>query len=241
MRNRFLYFLPGVPGCNPRMLLQRGLTSRFATAGGALMEHCIVTVPEGPDGRGCIVAQGAQTPAYRPDQQTWEQCEHFWIGVENDARPGPKDLARDIGFDGYHLKLVDGNMWKVPLLRRWIAANCTHVSALPKCLRPIPGKGIVETVNPKYAEHDAIAERIWQSFLANETVKLETLYADCTALLAMNYRAGIEEVSMLGLLDGEIGLALLSAVIDVPSIQAHSASIEDHGITSVEPVIQEEL
>lgn len=239
MRRRFLYYLPGLGGCNERMLSSFGLHSRFVAAGGAgLVEHTITGVDEGPAGTGCILALGATPAQYQPQRQTWQDCGRFWIGMENDLPPGPADLVREFGFQGHEIELAE-NKWRIPLLRRWHAQRCDHVTALPKCIRPVNGK-LVETVSPKYQHFDDIAESIWQSFLKQETVSIEVLFKNCAALLAINYRMGAEEVALLGLLDHESGLRLMGLSIDVPVIEMHANAVAQDGILLSEPAIEEE-
>lgn len=240
MRKRFLYFLPGLSGCNEGMLAKRGLRSRFVAAGDAsLIEHVMSPVSSGPEGSGIIVAVGAQIAEYAPERQKWEKHAHFWLGMETELPPGPMDMVREFGFAGYEVLLGDDALWRVPLLRRWNRELCQHVSALPKCMRSVDGQ-IRETVNPKYEIHDEIAEQIWNSFLVEEALTLEQLFTKCAALLAINYRVGPEELSLLGLLDEPIALKMLGLSIDLPGITAHRDAIMFDGIQTSIPTIEEE-
>ena len=239
MRKRFLYYLSNLPGINPRMLADRGLLSRFKTEHGGLIEYSVTACSNGPAGSGIIVAIGAQPSEYAPSLQVWHQYEKFWIGMEKDLYPRPEDLVREVGFSGYDITLVDGAEWRVPLLRRWNSAICGHVSALPKSMRPVDGR-MREVVSPRYAAHDAVAERIWQSFLKEETVSLDQIFINCAELLAMNYRIGAEEVVALGLLDGETAKSLMGLAIDLPSIHARAMEMASEGIETYSPTFDEE-
>ena len=237
---RFLYYLPGVPGCNTRMLADRGLLSRFTGLGGDCVEHCI-TACDGPAGTGCIVALGARAGEFKPDTQTWENSGQFWVGIENnDLRPGPCDLVREVGLSGYELVLGDGQIWRVPLLRRWNPERCEHVSALPKSMRPVSGK-IREVVTPQYRKQDEIAGQIWDSFLKEEAISLDELFNRASALLAMNYRLRSEEAALLGLFDSDTALRVLLHAIDIPSIEAHRERISADGLEAHEPTIEDEI
>ena len=239
MRRRFLYYLPNTSGCNPRMMAERGLLSRFSGAGNECVEHSI-SACDGPEGAGVMIGLGARPAAYLPAVQTWEKYEHYWLGLElNDARPAPEDLVREVGFGGYEIELNDQHAWRIPMLRRWSANKCEHVSALPKSLRPINGR-IREAVNPQYEHLDVMAAKIWEAFVHEEQVTFDDIFFRASALLGVNYRIGFEEAAMLGLFNSANALRTLMLGIDIIGIEAHAENVAGQGIEFHEPTIEED-
>jgi hypothetical protein len=147
--------------------------------------------------------------------------------------PAPADLERDTGLAGYPITLGDGNSWRVPLLRRWDNHSLTHVCALPQSIqrRPMGGKGsFVPTVRPEFAELHAIADSIFERFLANATISTDELFTRVAELLAVNYRVGPEEVELLGLLTPESALGCLQLAIDAPGMRRCGEAMARAGI-----------
>ncbi len=231
--NRFTYFLPGAPGCNTEMLSARGLLARFSAPGG-ILEHAISPWREGPAGHGVALAVTCEPVIYQPETQLWMDCGRYWLGCDNNAKPGPIDLEREIGYSGHELQLLDGNDWRVPLLRRWNAEKMQHESSLPKVLRPCKGEGGRYAIKPCVAlQHeplDALAESIWQAFLTEMKWQTELLFSTAVQLLAENYRIATEEAGLLGLLDESNALRVLGLSIDTPGLEAGADNLASHGL-----------
>src|SRR5579864_8840128 len=186
---RFLYFFPGCPGMNPGMMKERGILDRFTLrAGGSkLIEHTVTGLIDGPNGAaGCIVAAGAMPPSIvnRPssiappapshdqrsttDVQRWLTGPTFSVAIEGDA-PGPEDLAREIAIGGYETQLSDGNVWRVPLIRRWNEKLLAHEPNVPCVMAPhlVFGKfQHTRKVRAEYEAIDSLAEWIFHAFVA---------------------------------------------------------------------------
>ncbi len=62
----------------------------------------------------------------------------------------------------------------------------------------------------------------------------ELLFSTAVQLLAENYRIGIEEVSVLGLLDEPTALAVVSMSIDVPGLDAAATQLAADGLVFAE-------
>lgn len=231
--NRFLYFLPGIGGCNPQMLAARGLLARFSDRG-ALLEHGITEWQEGPRGSGVCVALGREVPLYLPQSQIWLDCGAFWLGMTRDMQPAPHELERAIGYSGHAITLLDGNEWRIPLLRRWDGTKCEFVSSMPKVMRACAdaaGKiGIRPAVAPSSEAIDVIGAEICAAFCARSQWTLERLFETVAALFAENYRIGAAEIGMLGLLDERIALRILALSIDEPSVAEHAALAAAEGL-----------
>src|SRR4051812_10333363 len=98
---QFIYFLPGFVkmAASADDLIDAGLGYAVAELGIDSNFH----TKDGPDGGNglCLFTQaryGSNPPAhYAPDKQTWRKGPDgkFWVGVLNDAPPGPDDLKRE--------------------------------------------------------------------------------------------------------------------------------------------------
>jgi hypothetical protein len=237
---RFLYYIPSVPGVNPHMLAELGLLPRFIGASGGLIEHVVAGVPDGPAGTGCIVASGG-APIMASEKRVWVQGERFWTCIE-DLAPGPADLVRELGISGYEVTLLDGNAWRVPLVMRWETERLAHVPNLPKSMAPVlrDGRYVYESkVRAEFAAVLALAERTFAAFVQELSLPAGSVFADAVELLAVNYRIGVEEAGLIGILDGEASKRVLELAIDLPRLQAQAAAMSVDGIEAAEPTIEE--
>lgn len=237
---RFLYFLPGLPGANAGMLAERGLLNRFTSSGSSLLEHCITACPEGPAGGGCIVALGQRPAAYEPGSQRWIEGEKCWVGIE-DAPPRPDDLVREVIISGAPMQLGDGEFWTAPIIRRWNGA--WFVPNVPQAMGKVTKDGrtgVEFRIRPEYAGVDEIAGRMFELFLAGSAVSIDQLLQDASELLAVNYRIGPEEASLLGLFDEKNAVAVISQSFDRATIEREAAERSIAGLEYSEPMIEVE-
>ena len=225
MRRRFLYFLAGVQSCSESTLQELGILDRFL-AGGRTVAWMINPCASGPFGQsGGLVAPGVRPPEYS-EKQTWVRGgERWYVGLEDAALPpGPEDLVREIGLDGYEKCLGDGNHWRIPRLLRWDSQKLEHEPAVPRQIQ----RNVREDGSLKYAldvpsEFKAlveIAKRSWEDHVHERTVSIERLFEDAAAVLAANYRLGPAEVGLLGLIDPAKAQEILGACFDLPVIVA---------------------
>lgn len=231
---RFLYYFPGVPGVNPRMLADRGALDRFTAAGGGLIEHGITAAPEGM-GHGCIVAAGTQPPSVA---RRWLEGEKFHVGIE-DLPPRPQDLEREIGLKGYPVKMLDGNDWRVPLIQRWDAEKNQMEPNVPQAMS-LAGGRVEFKVRDEYAAIHAIASKLFGYFFDGRTVPMEELVVDAAKILSVNYRIGVEEASLLGLFDQTSLVAIVEAATDIDSLKRQANDMRLGGLQYNPPVIEEE-
>ena len=234
---RFLYFLP-LPGANRGILAERGLLSRFTESPGAgddLLPHVVSGIDAGPDGqRGCIVALGNQPAPYDVREQFWQPSSNgkFWVGAEKINMPRPEDLERNPGLKGEYIALLDRNAWRSPVILRWDAAGCCHEINLPQSLAPSFENGkcqFKKQVRPPFAATHALAEQIFNDFGNGATISIEEAVDRAARLLGMNYRIGIEEIGLLGLLDNALALKILATAIDLETINAQARALSTQG------------
>lgn len=240
---RFLYYFPGTPGMNPAMLAARGCLDRFTYslggAGGTIV-HTTSWCDAGPVGAGAMVAAGDEPITYNPERQRWIEGLTFWVGCDKDFPPGPDDLAREIGIIGIEAALGDGQAWRVPLVRKWDDQNCSHAPNLPSRIVPVIVDGKREyrrTVNPEYQAIDKLAEVTFDAFVAPEgtSISPEKLFEDAAAFLSVNYRIGVEEIGLLGLLEIETAIEVLKVAIDEPVFRRIGVEMANQGIQSAKP------
>jgi hypothetical protein len=228
MRRRFLYYLPGSGGCSEKMLQSLGLYDRFIAPGAQLGPWVVRAWEGGPDGgQGCLVAAGNRVPEYISDAQVWENAGAYWVGIEDlKAPPGPADLRNPVGMEGRAIALGDGGMWSVPLIWKWNPRTCEHDVAVPQRLQRkiIDGRPKMSLeVVPAYRPLTAIAGEVWNSYCMGTPLTVDQVFENATALLGVNYRLGLAEVNLLGLLTVESAQKALSAAIDMESIERQAS------------------
>jgi hypothetical protein len=92
----------------------------------------------------------------------------------------------------------------------------------------------------EYREADALAKEIVAAFLESRTVSAEDAFTQAVRVLAVNYRLGVEEAGLLGILAGDDVVKVLGLCIDVPSLEAQASAEAVNGLEYAEPVIEEE-
>jgi len=241
---RFIYYFPGVSGMNDTMLRDRGAWDRFGGIGDkANAGYQIMAVRDGPAGGGVIVAPGQNEPAFRPGDQQWIEGPKFWVGIE-DLAPCPEDLVRVEGIEGYDVTLGDGCVWRVPRVLRWDPHRLSAVSNLPrvKTITTVNGKFQIDfKVRPQYQAADAMARGIFEAFAEERVMTEADRFRAAAGILAINYRIGIEEASLLGLIDMEADteMRILHLAIDYPAYQAQAAEFAVMGVQYSEPRIED--
>lgn len=210
----FIYFFPGVPGVSVEMLHTSGVASRYTSPAG-LIEHGVTQWDIGPtNSNGAAVCT---VPCeYQSEQQIWINCGKFWLGCNKQTMPKPNDLEREIGIQGYYVTLKDQNNWRIPLLKRWSKDHFEN--ALPESYRFINGVPRM-CVQPRFEPLENIAQAILKIIVEGNKTDVVTLMHICSELLSVNYRLGMEEISLLGLLDNENGVSILRSALDYAEFQ----------------------
>ncbi len=221
---RFIYFLPidrGAP--DPADFVAAGLAYALNGDKGGPTGTQTTKGPGNVSGILCAVnGPGDPPPMYHPDRQTWRQGPgaKFWIGLDNDAKPGPDDLARPRIISGEHVKLRDGNEWTVPICFSFLRGM-----TLPRTL--VLGEDCQTwklATLPEFLKLCKDAEMVWEAYRnpdANGEITIGEMQAPRIAVdaLAVNYRIGALEVSMLGLLSNVEMWDILEAMIDKPNLE----------------------
>lgn len=218
-----------------RQIEALGIAEQFGTNRNGLN---INGVAGGPGGlRGVIISREPVPATYAPDQK-WEEhplqlaseeCPEpktVWIHLFSD--PGPIHLQRDEIIDGHGIRLGDGNVWTVPVLR-----SAEGIIQLPKRLRLGKGGQLVGAVAPKYVALWEEAQVVWNLLTSGEGVPFGKLWPFACRVLGLNYRVGQPEVSAMGLIDSDNIVKVAEAALDVPSMKILQ---EDAQKKSPEPV-----
>lgn len=234
----FLYFLEGANEAQGRELLSlRGLGH---VAAPSLSTRGANT---GPGGVGGIVLADSLRVAggligFYPDQQTWRQVpgqEGAWVGLMNQERPGPADLARAERIAGEDVELGDGSLWHVPHAVDFGGGGLDRTIELDE-----EGRWRAGQIVPEYRwlwdlawqwrdaidglvawgdEHaDEAGEPSFAGF-ADQRLELDWIASRSVEVLAANYVIGPVEAAMLGLLVTGRRWAVLNALCDMGSFR----------------------
>lgn len=228
----FLYFVPGKTAndITPEWLKGSPLSNVLRDcwerrSGMSRLER--LECHAGPDGgRGVILTAAApqsQAMGYKPALQTWANVGPYWLGFQNDMRPGPESLARPRIIEGPERELADGNIWVLPIVAQPKAETITPWTvSLPNVVSST-GKW---TLAERYqAVWDATAKIINYLLLgtpvAEDAAKsFGFLYQTAAMILGLNYRVGPHELDTLQLLEDDDHAAILRAACDMDTVDA---------------------
>jgi len=250
-----LYFVP-VPQQGAAEAELRAAGAAHAVDGGA--NYAQETA--GPAGPGYLVGRDAASLLYDPDRQTWEKAPvlvegyagpGYWVGFDTASPPGPADLAREKQLDGHWVELGDRHRWLVP-----VARMRSGVANVPRRVRLGAGGEKTLTIVPAYEALWAEACAFWGEWIAAldpdvpaageftwvgrskagaVATRLDRCFdLTCTAL-AVNYRVGPPEISLLGLVDSENAADAPLALCDWPSVEALAKKAGASGAESTSP------
>jgi len=212
----FLYFIPNHRGGAADSLPQEIHDVWGRNDKGDKYSGASAWTAKGPGGlEGSIIMRGSPAAhvGFEPNRQTWKKFGSLWIGLWSDYRPTPDDLKRcgeqTTGL-GYY-RLSDGNSWLLPT-----------VSALPSYLGyDDDGQPSGEIVTRQYRHLQELGAQWFDKFVAavdksdaktatddsenpkeetpeeNRSTTLRCETSDFVACLAINYRVGPHEVSLL--------------------------------------------
>jgi len=212
-----LYYVPDVGTMKAERACELGLGHVFAEG-----DLTYAGWQNGPSGPGVLFAHGqAGFEAASACEWTAAPDAAYWIGFLRSDLPRPQDLVRVKVMLGHPVRLADGNLWTVPVIRYIDGAT-----ALPRRLT-WDGQGWTpEDVIGRHADLFAQLCHAWDVMMA-ELAKDESLRitisetADLAVrLLQINYRLGPAEVSVLGLLDTQTEGEIVLAGMDWPAIRA---------------------
>ena len=164
-----------------------------------------------------VIAPTVTTRWYCRADYTGRECDRqVFVGIDEAARPTPEDLQRKKLRPGYDIKLGDGRMYHVPRALAFQKKGAP-ICAFPAKLEWREGVAYRVCSDAKYQRLLGEAMDLVGQMLAGEVV-----YDSERALevLALNYRVGAPEASILGLFDDDAVLEVLQAFCDVKGAMA---------------------
>jgi hypothetical protein len=221
----FLYFLPTAKQCvDASDLRALGLEHALRVDAGITCNR----TESGPGNLAglTIVIDGDDMQAgFYEGKQTWRKARggKFFVGIQNDRRPGPDDLARERLYEGTPVRLLDGNDWIVP---RCFGILEDRPSTLPRALDlDDEGESVITAVHPRFEKLCHGAFDFWMEWSNQAPQKLTAEQRIQLALdaLAANYRIGrVEAIGLLKLLDTDSFAKVLRAMIDADEIEQYA-------------------
>lgn len=167
-----------------------------------------LTKPSEPGG------EPPQPLGYYPVQQTWKvAAQGKWrIGWYTDRPPTPCDLQRESVTPGYELKLRDGNLWTVPVVRQLEGST-----GLPRVFCLTDDGEMGGMVAPEYQRLYDLGWEIWNTLGPDkEPLTYDRLFEAVGLAFSVNYRLGREELLALKLTtDHELSEAV-KMIVDLP-------------------------
>jgi len=145
---------------------------------------------------------------YRANEQTWRDGGAYAVGMWNDDRPGPEELARPRQIYGHPVRLAGGD-WTIPPIR--LAACADGMANVDLDGEPVPA-WLIDTFSAAFRRVYA------QAF--GRRLPLEVHTAAIAGLLAINYRLDPAGCDLLGLLADPQGcIAAVDAALDLPRVR----------------------
>ena len=217
-----MYFLENQKAATAENLKSAGIQHLLPSP--ASREHA-----KGPGGKpGVLVVDDSikVDRIYNSDSQTWARrfgSDGCYVGFWNDKPPTPLELMRPDAKPGTGVKLLDGNEWVVPVLRQYredggqIKFDCK----LPTVFKQDEetGRMVTGEVTRQYRDvwNDAcaIADRFIEE-MKGGTIEIDTDVYDrfIGDVIGINYRVGLPEISVLGLLDLDCYSRVMFASLD---------------------------
>lgn len=226
-----LYYVPGTATINKVKIVELGLGYAVEDGG-----PDYAGMSPGPDKASGVVfslpgASGTQAQPSQAGDYTFEQMPGMdvWCGFNPTSPPAPEDLARKEQIGGHDVRLADGNVWHVPVAR---AVN--GATSLPRRLKWDGTDWKPGDVLPQYRDLFAGACAVWDALVEQDAGEI-TFNDECglaVTALAINYRLGPAEVSLLGLFDTESEGEVAKALIDWPTLEEYLKKKRDHDETS---------
>lgn len=215
----FAYFVPGltIDKADDKAVEAVGLRPRLADCFGKLSRDRMVrqNLDKGPSGgQGTLIVpqrvDEAEIPLWSAAKWDSEPSDNgkFWITWMKDQKPGPAALRRRSIVEGVPVEMLDGNSWICPTIRK---ALC--IPQLPCCYSRRNGQ-VSRAVVPEYRDLWE-ASGTWAASYFSGQMPDADLFGASAQCLAVNYRLGDEELSILGLFDGDGMVAALEAALDV--------------------------
>jgi hypothetical protein len=229
----YLIYIPGAEEPNDNLLDSVGQGKLKSTG---LPVNWTRIIQGGPDGKQGMIASWHNRDERDADPMQHREFEwtparklrdleegRFWLGVSKDSPVTPHDLELPTRFNGHIVACADGNNWHIPS-----ASRLPHMHGLNESgewERRVQNKYREFHDNAKaygtqlFAEVDAVAMlETKDEDRPVATVELNDTDKHCCTALMLNYRLTPEIIDLLGILDDDSMVAIISATMDLPDI-----------------------
>lgn len=203
-----LYFFPGMESeqVTRDYLLQQGPSAALRdclasdqSAKQILKANCKVG-PTGSSGT-LVAAQPGEAPPeimYSENRQRWVDFGDYWIGVFEDSRPTPEELARPDQVNGFLEELADGHLWNCPVVRT--PCEVPRMRVPRKFGVDDQGKLVAAPVDECRAAWETSA-KIWDALCTGREFDLDEGIGWAAEMLSLNYRVSLQECLLLDLIN----------------------------------------
>jgi hypothetical protein len=156
------------------------------------------------------------TLGYSEAIQEWQRAPggKFWVGWEKERPVRPCDIRRRTLHHGLPVTLNDGSQWHVPI-----------TAALPRTWGVTDDGDFCKRIKPEFREYCELSERVFNQIFRGTVeegkdagVVLTEGWDFCCRALALNYRLTPELITVLGLIDDQNAVAIMSASIELDLI-----------------------
>jgi len=191
----------------------------------------------------CALAPSGPPPVrvgYFPDFQEWEETlGGVWVAADREHPITAEDVSRRRRIGGYQVELA-GQTWEIPVIR-----DPQGGSQLPSSY--VYGKDRKATKQLKAQYVDlwlSLAKACWLFFdpegpypeLSMELTEATNLCLDC---LSVNYRVGMIEQNLLGLVDSETWTSILACAVDYLTYRDLARQVDEQKKTRYEARLAE--
>lgn len=220
----FLVFIDGNQNATGREILASCGLSALVSDAGSPVAATEISGNGGPSGNGGMLvlpfSKGASVDPpllFSPALQTWVRCKpsdavDYWIGWQNDSKPGPDDLARAVQHEGPRVRFHDGNLWQLPacLLTRQVYGLDDHGRP---CRRTEPmSQSLLDLIGPSYEllerHYGTLAQGLASEFDADDHLSV------VGELLSKNYHITTTIALALGMITPELVIKSIMHVTD---------------------------
>lgn len=224
-----LYFIEEAKAASPALLEKHGLAKLIVQP---MSRECM----NGPGGTAGVVVMDQscvspdRMPKYQRESQRWEKRFGFdgtWLGCWENWKPTSEHFARSKQVPGNTIKLDDGNIWTVPLIRTWMddveSNQVLHSCCLPRSYRRspetgnlVPGEVITEYRDLWSAACEIANAMLEQLFGGHTRIEVDQADKFVEKVLATNYRVSLDEIGFLGLLNDSSYGEVIRLALDWP-------------------------
>lgn len=230
-----LYFFPRVRADEvtqddrliPAFLEKRGVAPAFSGIESVLRQcalfECTGKGPGGGTGMFLTVIPSGMAPVrldYKPEFQVWYERPagaDCYVAVDREHPPRPHELA--IGQPkGHEVKLGDGNAWTVPIIRSPVGGR----SQMPSDFVYDGNGNLVVARDPATDRLWELAGEVWDHTVDRQNhplIDAGAIMELALGSLAMNYRVGRVEATILRLFGSANWEHVMEAVLDWPAVE----------------------